>query len=233
MDVTENKVNTLRASSNHPQIVFENHGQDARYTGPLKCSPTLRASYGTGGNNQPLVYFDVRFTSENSKESRGNVYETETARTLDTSGNGPDRNQGGIAVVYSTSKTSYHTIAAKDLANTLVASDYTDSPIVNENEDAVRRLTPTECARLQGFPDTWCSELGIEAPTDEDLAEWREIFNTYAAVMGKKPKSDNQIITWLKNPHSDTAEYKMWGNGVALPNVYFVLSGIKWLGDMT
>jgi len=49
-------------------------------------------------------------------------------------------------------------------------------------------------------------------------------------VIGKstKPKSDNQIIKWLKNPHSDSAEYKMWGNGVALPNVVFVLSGIVW-----
>ena len=43
-----------------------------------------------------------------------------------------------------------------------------------------------------------------------------------------RPKSRNQIIKWLKNPHSDSAEYKMWGNGVALPNVYFVLSGIVY-----
>ena len=43
-----------------------------------------------------------------------------------------------------------------------------------------------------------------------------------------KPKSRNQIIKWLKNPHSDSAEYKMWGNGVALPCVFFVLSGIVW-----
>lgn len=43
-----------------------------------------------------------------------------------------------------------------------------------------------------------------------------------------KPKSRNQIVKWLRNPHSDSAEYKMWGNGVALPNVYFVLSGIVY-----
>lgn len=41
-------------------------------------------------------------------------------------------------------------------------------------------------------------------------------------------KSDAQIAKWLKNPHSDSAEYKMWGNGVALPCVWFVLSGIVW-----
>lgn len=55
-------------------------------------------------------------------------------------------------------------------------------------------------------------------------------FNTHAKAMGKttKPKSDNQIRKWLQNPQSDSAEYKMWGNGVALPNVYFVLSGIMY-----
>ena len=41
-----------------------------------------------------------------------------------------------------------------------------------------------------------------------------------------KVKSDKQIIKWLKNPHSDSAEYKMWGNGVCLNVVIFVLSRI-------
>jgi DNA (cytosine-5)-methyltransferase 1 len=47
-----------------------------------------------------------------------------------------------------------------------------------------------------------------------------------------KPKTRNQIIKWLKNPHSDSAEYKMWGNGVALPNVVFVLSGIVYYAQL-
>ena len=134
---------------------------------------------------------------------------------------------------FSSSKASFFTEANEECANTLVATDYKDPPIVNDGEDTdyiVRRLTPTECARLQGFPDWWCDELGIAEPTDEDVAKWREIFNTHAKAMGKttKPKSDNQIRKWLQNPQSDSAEYKMWGNGVALPNVYFVLSGIMY-----
>ena len=48
-----------------------------------------------------------------------------------------------------------------------------------------------------------------------------------------KPKSRNQIIKWLKAPHSDSAEYKMWGNGVALPNVCFVLSGIVYYAQLS
>jgi DNA (cytosine-5)-methyltransferase 1 len=132
--------------------------------------------------------------------------------------------------VCSSSKASFFTSAEEEMANTLVATDYKDPPIVNEPRYIVRRLTPTECARLQGFPDWWCDELGTENPTDEDISIWREIFQTHTDALGKKtkPKTDNQIRKWLKNPHSDSAEYKMWGNGVALPNVVFVLSGIAY-----
>lgn len=145
--------------------------------------------------------------------------------------------QGANAVAqatYSTSKASYHTIAEKELANTLVATDYKDPLLVNAKDEEsryiVRRLTPTECARLQGFPDWWCDDLGTENPTEEEIAFWTEVFETHRKVIGKtkKPKSRNQIIKWLRDPHSDSAEYKMWGNGVALPNVVFVLSGIEY-----
>ena len=97
-------------------------------------------------------------------------------------------------------------------------------------EYTVRRLTPTECARLQGFPDWWCADLGTENPSYGDIDFWTEVFETHRTVMGtsKKPKTQAQIIKWLKNPYSDSAEYKMWGNGVALPCVCFVLSGIVW-----
>lgn len=90
----------------------------------------------------------------------------------------------------------------------------------------VRRLTPTECARLQGFPDWWCKGLGTENPSDEEIQMWTRIFNEYAVVMGIKPKTRKQIVKWLKDPYTDTAAYKMWGNGVALPCVWFVLAGI-------
>ena len=370
-------------------LMFENHGQDSRYKGPLDVSQTVLSTYGTGGNNQPFIVedmksFDVRLTSEGTINARNNVYETDTSRTIDTGGNSPDSNQGGVAVVaygicskdsnsmksdnpnsgfyeadtsrtldsnggnpscnqggiaviegngtrpshkgdgykeseimytlnateqhvvafadihatlsandgpkgpssqmlttpeenfvgepaygigrpamnqgynakfsfqieeeveptivaagasgvahpvYCTSKASYHTIAEENIAGTLVASDYKDPPTVTaEPKYIVRRLTPTECARLQGFPDWWCDGLETENPTDEDISLWREIFQTHADAMGKKtkPKSDNQIRKWLQNPHSDSAEYKMWGNGVALPNVVFVLSGIAY-----
>ena len=108
-----------------------------------------------------------------------------------------------------------------------------------EPDYIVRRLTPTECARLQGFPDYWCSDLGIENPTEDDITFWTEVWETHRKINGvsKKPKSRKQIIKWLQNPHSDTAEYKMWGNGVALPCVLVPISkmakrGCKTLGSL-
>ena len=105
-----------------------------------------------------------------------------------------------------------------------------EAPVITEPFYIVRRLTPTECARLQGFPDWWCQGLGIEEPTAEDIAFWSDVFETHRRIVTKatKPKTEKQIVKWLKNPHSDSAEYKLWGNGVSLPIVFFVLCGIKW-----
>lgn len=179
--------------------------------------------------------YDVRFTSEGTKNSRGHCYETDVSRCLDTGKGDPDGNHGGIAVVekgipYSSSKASHFTSAEKELANTLVATDYKEPPLVNGGNYIVRRLTPIECARLQGFPDWWCGDLGDRDPSDEEIEKWRCIFSEYNRVSGKtsKPKSDKQIRKWLADPYSDSAAYKMWGNGVALPCVWFVLAGIVW-----
>jgi DNA (cytosine-5)-methyltransferase 1 len=144
--------------------------------------------------------------------------------------------QGPSAVAtptYSSSKASFFTAAEEELANTLVATDYKDPPLINDiagTQYAVRRLIPTECAALQGFPTRWCADLGTESPTYGEIAFWRDVFETHRKITGKysKPKTEKQIIAWLKNPHSDSAEYSMWGNGVALPCVCFVLAGIVY-----
>ena len=139
--------------------------------------------------------------------------------------------------IYHSSKSSFHTnFTDDDVTETLVATDFKDPPTVSKEPDyIVRRLTPTECARLQGFPDWWCSNLETDEPTEEEIKFWTEVFETHRRVMGasSKPKSRNQIIKWLKDPHSDSAEYKMWGNGVALPNVCFVLSGIVYYAQLS
>ncbi len=188
---------------------------------------------------QPKVYGICSDQSHSmlSDNPHSGIYEADTTRTLDANGGNPGCNQGGMAVVegtpvYSASKASYFTAASEELANALVATDYKDPPLINEEtaEYTVRRLTPTECARLQGFPDWWCSGLETPEPTMDDLRYWYDVFETHRKLTGSaaKPKTLKQIVKWLRDPHTDAAEYKMWGNGVALPCVIFVLSGIVY-----
>ena len=335
-------------------LMFENHSQDTRYTGPLNVAQTVSATYGTGGNNQPFVVessvvpatLKIRCGHGNggrgaliqknksatlscnndqtlfvpkaygicgkysnsmlSNNPNSGFYEADTSRTIDTSNQSPCKNQGGMVVVegngsrpshhgdgykesetmytlnctenhavsygigrpamnqgynarfsfqveeekyptivasgaggiahpkYSTSKNSHHTVAEKEKANTLVASDYKDPPVVNDStpeiEYIVRRPTPQECALLQGMPIWWCDDIGIENPTEEQINWWQNVFETYNKAVGKtcKPKSHKQIEKWLKNPYSDSAAYKMWGNGIASSNALFVLAGIAY-----
>lgn len=92
----------------------------------------------------------------------------------------------------------------------------------------VRRLTPTECARLQGFPDTWGHPDFKTELTDEEYAFWQTVRDTYAEINGKQQKAytREQMLKWYNNLHTDSAEYKMWGNGIALPCAHFVLNRI-------
>ena len=100
----------------------------------------------------------------------------------------------------------------EDLCPTLSCNH--EAPIITEPYYIVRRLTPTECARLQGFPDDWCAGLGTSDPTDTEIAFWGGMcLETHRkAVKGaKKPKTEKQIRKWLAAPYSDSAEYRLWG----------------------
>ena len=116
-------------------------------------------------------------------------------------------------------------------ASCLKRRDYKDSTDLILWEYIIRRLTPLECCRLQGFPDNWAEELETPEPTQEDIDHWRDVFRTQMEAMGesKKEKTDNQICKWLKDPESDSAKYKMWGNGIALPCAMFVMEGIAMI----
>ena len=414
---------TLRAGV-VPAAVFENHSQDTRYTGPLDTAPTVNATYGMGGNNQPFVVesrnacesetLEGSLTPKTLKirsgcegggkgaiwqedksatlgcnndqtlfvpEPKANLepkaygicskashamlsdnphsgfYEAETSRTLDGNGGNPTCAQGGVAICqpvaftqnqrdevrdlgdkagalaaepgakqqtyvaqaeptafhvnqrnelidlhgksgalmatrsdqmqtfvlqgsmigrseengpqgdginegvsFTLDATDRHAVCApvsdtqdngvyamttgsymqveKDVSPTLMARDFKDptsiAPVPQEVSYTVRRLTPTECARLQGFPDDWCHDLGTADPTEEEIAFWTDVFETYRKLVThtKKPKTEKQIRKWLADPYSDAAEYKLWGNGISLPIPYFVLSGIVWVSGL-
>lgn len=92
----------------------------------------------------------------------------------------------------------------------------------------IRRLTPLECCRLQGFPDGWGVPDHKDRLSDEELAFWQQVRDTSASIAGKQPKkySAEALTKWYNGLHTDSAEYKMWGNGIALPCAAFVLGGV-------
>ncbi len=92
----------------------------------------------------------------------------------------------------------------------------------------VRRPTLTECARLQGFPDNWGDIDKKTELTEEEHLFWSEVRNTYAAINGRTVRdyTEGQMLAWYNKLQSDGAQYKMWGNGIALPTALYCMQGM-------
>lgn len=206
----------VETGGNNQQILFENHGIDARYTGPHEVAPTMSARYGTGGNNVPLV--------SDMPESyciAGNIIDREVQNGGNGLGCQPDISytltsadrhavfsrqrsdeflQNRVTATQSARQHKDATdLVCEPYQNTVGTIGYTDHKGINnqyvsedkcivENRKLIRRLTPLECERLQGFPDHWTDIPGA----------------------------------------SDSARYKALGNSVAIPCVDFVLRGIAY-----
>lgn len=109
-------------------------------------------------------------------------------------------------------------------------TDYTNVVCLRrEPKYIVRRLTPTECARLQGFPEWWGDIDAKSNLTGEEYRFWVVIRNTHAYINGKTVKTYTraQMLAWYSKLHTDSSEYKMWGNGIALPTALYVMQGIE------
>lgn len=91
----------------------------------------------------------------------------------------------------------------------------------------VRRLTPLECSRLQGLPDDFANVPAYEDVSDGELNFWREVWAEWAEINGKNPKTDKQIRKWLQAPISESNQYQIYGNGIALPQWVWVLGRIS------
>ena len=242
---------TLRANMGDNQIAVavDNHPSDGRckFREDGKVQ-TLTSRMGTGGNNVPLAMQ----MSPNEKHPiciQGNMIGRKDENGPNGSGFKEDtsftltaRDRHAVAYGFTTGG---FIDAHKEKAATLKARDSKDPQIVHlsmqdrkgqplerkPGDYIIRRLTPAECQRLQGFPEGWCDNLETSDPEDAEVDRWVKIFESYwlIAATTKKPKSRKQVIKWLKDPFTDAAAYKMWGNGVALPCVVFVLGGIAEL----
>jgi DNA (cytosine-5)-methyltransferase 1 len=174
-------------------------------------------------DQQAVVVFDKEVYQSGEKCSGGHyIAEGGPAPTLRTTGHPP-----GVAAVDCRNGTeNAHvngTLQAKPNGGMSMNLNY-----VVRNEYIVRRLTPTECARLQGFPDSYGVVPDKEDLTDEEYEFWLKVRNTHAAINGKQVKdyTKQQMLTWYNKLHTDSAEYKMWGNGIALPCAEYVMRGI-------
>lgn len=119
-----------------------------------------------------------------------------------------------------------------EIASAIKARDFKDSTdLVVEMEYIIRRLTPLEYCRLQGFPDDWTEDIAISEPKASVIREWMIAWAEWWRLIGKDegiqlPKDAKQVERWLADPASDSGLYKMWGNGIALPCAMFVMEGI-------
>lgn len=173
MDCGEDMAGTLRAQTKgHEPLVYENHGIDARYTGPHTVSPTMSARYGTGGNNTPLVAREPSFCIT------GNA----VGREPQNGGNGLGVDE---ELAFTLTATDRHAVLPpyQETVGALCRGDEkgTGSQYVSqgkcilENPRLIRRLTPLECERLQGFPDGW-----TDIPGASDSARYKALGNSVA-----------------------------------------------------
>ena len=119
----------------------------------------------------------------------------------------------------------------EDLSPTLINGSnpgWQNGVMTTKPQYIVRRLTPTECARLQGFADRWGEVDAVDKLSQKDYQFWLEVRRTYDAINGREPKdyTVKQMLTWYNKLQTDSAEYKMWGNGIALPTALYVLQGV-------
>lgn len=197
--------------TDHPAdrpVVFENHAQDARYKEAPTCSPTGYDRWGTGGGNTPLVAVPGRVTSYGIGNGQAHAYASkEKSGTLDTM-----HDAQAVAIEYSGCLNPWDTQARRVYGEDGAFPALPSRGTAGGNQQAVlagqrtrwivRRLTPTECERLQGYPDGWT-----------DIGEWVD-------TKGKKHKP------------ADSLRYKALGNSIALPQWFWIAQKMKsYMGD--
>ena len=188
MECSENVSGTLRAQEHgHQPLVYENHGIDSRYTGPHKVAPTMSARYGTGGNNIPLVEQNAGAIC-----IAGNIVD----RQPENGGNGLGCQED---LAYTLTAADRHAVYSRQRVDDFRRNDVVSTQSARQHKDAtdlicqqaesyaylIRRLTPLECERLQGFPDGW-----TDIPGASDSARYKALGNSVYLIMVVMRRTD-------------------------------------------
>ena len=209
-----------------PVYCLQGNGIDrADTTGCNGKGVTEDVSYTLNTIDRPAVAYGI---DQGASRDVGDLFLEEQSKTL-TNGSCPGHHNG-VVVAYGADVGFFNSL--ENQSPTLLARGYKDPHLIsysgNDVNYIVRRLTPTECARLQGFAD-WHGHLAQKPDlTDEEYSFWMEVRNTHAAINGKAVKdyTREQMLTWYNKLWTDAAEYKMWGNGIALPPALYCMQGI-------
>ena len=191
MECSENVTGTLRAQEHGHQplvlrpgkpLLYENYGIDSRYTGPHKVAPTLSARMGTGGLNTSLV----QQVPEEVICIAGNAID----RQPQNGGNGFGWQRD---ISYTLTATDRHSVYARQRVDQFRDDEIASTESARQHKDAtdlicqppstwdadcrnlIRRLTPLECERLQGYPDGW-----TDVPGASDSARYKALGNSVA-----------------------------------------------------
>lgn len=191
MECSENITGTLRAQEHGHQplvlrpgkpLLYENYGIDSRYTGPHKVAPTLSARMGTGGLNTSLV----QQVPEEVICIAGNAID----RQPQNGGNGFGWQRD---ISYTLTATDRHSVYARQRVDQFRDDEIASTESARQHKDAtdlvcqppstwdtdcrnlIRRLTPLECERLQGYPDGWTN-----VPGASDSARYKALGNSVA-----------------------------------------------------
>ncbi len=225
MDCSENVAGTLRAQEHgHQPMVYENHGIDARYTGPYDKSPTVTARFGTGGNNVPLT-----ITPQETYCIAGNIID----RKEKNGGNGLGCQQN---ISYTLTRTDVHCVFSQQRSDEYVSNDVVSTQSARQYKDATDLICDTEVAGLDCRSGT---ENGDLCGTLQAHSGGGYSLNTLHPVrIGKfvrrlTPLECERLMGFPDHwtdieKASDSARYKALGNSVAIPCVEFVLHGIAY-----
>lgn len=166
---------------------YENHPGDSRVTDAGETCPTITKRCGTGGGNLPLIRQEkvVSWNGDTTPKASEDV-----SVTLRSQQGGE-----GVGVAFTASDRSNKAAWEGDISGAINCQMNSESSNlqmgVRENL-TVRRLTPIECERLQGFPDNWTSEK-MELILEGN--EWKATGKVVKQADGPRYKAMGNAIT--------------------------------------
>lgn len=195
MNLSTDVTGSLRSQEHgHQPLVYENHSQDSRYKPLGDVSETVSAKYGTGGNNMPLVIdsHEPAVCIGNGQAHIASHLTEEVSQTLNCM-----HDPMAIMVSAVDCRNGSENPCVNGTLQTKEQGYNMNTNTVCRVGHIVRRLTPRECERLQGFPDDWT-----------DIGDWVD-------SKGKRHAA------------ADSPRYKALGNSIALPFWFWLLRRIS------